>query len=265
MRFETGSFQIWSRSDCHSNTTLHHHNDHYTATHITVDSTETVQVPGKWHECGVRFTLCTTTASLWTQWGQEVVGTLNFYCVIALQLWQHTGLDASWSTGQNWFATVLSATVNSKGKSPQCSIRHHTRMACGMSHKPHTQDTFCSTKKSQLPEAFTILWCYTAYINGWLLMFWDSLISPFFKGQFFGFLDPWSWNNRLSQNDNHQLLLFNISDEWRPQLHCGRNLKSPQYLLCMWLGSCEFAEAVWWKKPLVSDVNWTWIPWSADL
>ena len=53
--------------------------------------------------------------------------------------------------------SVLSATVNRKGRSSQCSITHHTRTACGMSHRPHMQDTFCSTKKSQLPEAFTLL------------------------------------------------------------------------------------------------------------
>jgi hypothetical protein len=123
-------------------------------------------------------------------------------------------------------------------------------MACEMSHQPHMQDAFSSTKKSQLSEAFTLLWCYTAYISGWLWMFWDSLISLIFKGQFFGFLDPWSWTNRLSQNDdNHQLLLFNIPDEWRPQSHRGRNLKHPQYLLCMWLGSSEFVEAFACKKP----------------
>lgn len=109
--------------------------------------------------------------SLWTQWGQEVLWTLHFHCITALQLWQHTGMDASWSRGQHWLATVLSAAPNCKGKSSQCLIRHHTSTACGMSHQPHIKDTLCSTTKSQLPDAFNfcdvtqhtlvvVYWCF---------------------------------------------------------------------------------------------------------
>ena len=77
-----------------------------------------------------------------------------------------------------------------------------------------------STKKSQLPEAFTLQRLYTAYISGRLLMFWDRLISPIFKGQFFGFLDTWNWTNRLSQNDDkYQPMPSNIPNKWNKPWH----------------------------------------------
>jgi hypothetical protein len=171
-----------------------HCNWYYSELHW--DSSSTWKMTYMW--C-LFYSLHNNSKSLWTQWGQEVAQTMNFYCIIALQLWQHMGLDASWSRGQHWLTTVYCQLLfNRKGRTSQCSITHHARTARGISNQPHMQDTFCSTKKSQLPEAFTLLWCYTAYIRGWLPMFWDSLISHIFKGQFFGFLDAWNWTNMLS-------------------------------------------------------------------
>jgi len=52
------------------------------------------------------YSLHNNSKSLWTLWGQELALTLNFHCIIALQLWQHTGLNASWSRRQHWLTTV---------------------------------------------------------------------------------------------------------------------------------------------------------------
>lgn len=101
MRFETGFFQIWRRSDHNSNTTSHHQSDHYTATDITVNSTETVQVPGEWYNCGVCFTLFTTTARvcgpnghrrLHEHWTSIV---LLFYSYCNIRVWMLRGQEDS--------------------------------------------------------------------------------------------------------------------------------------------------------------------------
>jgi hypothetical protein len=194
-----------------------------------------------WRACAVRFTFFTTRARICGPGGNRrlcehwISIVLLFYSYGNIWVWMlHGEVD---STDLLQCCHPLLMVIQELS---QCLVRHGTMKACGVSHQPHIQDTLCSTRKSPLPEAFALLGCYAGYIGGWLLMFWNSQIGPIFKGQFFLdilILEVGPIGCPKTTITKYQPTLFNIPEEWRPELHRGRNVKPPPYLLYMWLGS----------------------------